>query len=248
VLDPAYRPLSAPGSASTIAFYALERDPDTPMATVAATYLSGGLGRGLYRASIDFDCVGEWGAEVSVELPDGSSASERLRFEVHAADGTATIGTAAPRSDSPTAMTLEEARLLSSDPHPYPAAYDTTVAEAVASGRPSLIFFATPAFCQSGFCGPTVELVKSFAREHEDDLDLVIVEPYRLHMTDNGLQPLLDGEGHLQLVAAAVAYGIPVEPYLFVVDAGGDVFAKFEAIVGGEELRAAIEDVLAEAA
>ena len=46
-------------------------------------------------------------------------------------------------------------------------------------------------------------------------------------------------------MAAALDYGIPVEPYLFVVDAAGDVFAKFEGIVGGDELRAAIEDVLA---
>ena len=92
-----------------------------------------------------------------------------------------------------------------------------------------------------------MELVKSVAREHEDDLDLVTVEPYRIQMTDNGLQPLLDGEGRLQLVTAAVEYGIPMEPYLFVVDDGGDVFAKFEGIVGGDELRAAIEDVLAAA-
>lgn len=63
-----------------------------------------------------------------------------------------------------------------------------------------------------------------------------------------GLVHELDGEGHLQLVGAAVEYGIPVGPYLVVVDAGGDVFAKNEAIMGGDELRAAIEDILAEAA
>ncbi len=42
-------------------------------------------------------------------------------------------------------------------------------------------------------------------------------------------------------------YGIPVEPYLFLVDASGDVFAKFEGVVGADELRASIEDVLAAA-
>ena len=36
-----------------------------------------------------------------------------------------------------------------------------------------------------------------------------------------------------------------MEPYLFLVDAEGNVFAKFEGIVGGDELRAAVEDVLA---
>jgi len=38
-----------------------------------------------------------------------------------------------------------------------------------------------------------------------------------------------------------------VEPYLFVVDAAGDVFAKFEGVVGEDELRASIEDALAHA-
>ena len=55
----------------------------------------------------------------------------------------------------------------------------------------------------------------------------------------DGLRPRLDADGHLQPVPAALDYGIPVEPYLFVVDAQGDVFAKFEGIVGGDELRAA---------
>jgi hypothetical protein len=90
-----------------------------------------------------------------------------------------------------------------------------------------------------------VELVKSVAKEHEGALEFVNVEPYELHMTENGLQPRLDDEGRLQPVQAALDYGIPVEPYLFLVDADGNVFARFEGIVGGEELRAAVEDVLA---
>ena len=71
--------------------------------------------------------------------------------------------------------------------------------------------------------------------------------PYELHVTENGLQPRLSPEGRLQPVQAVMDYGIPVEPYLFVVDAEGDVFAKYEGVVGADELRAAIEDVLAQA-
>jgi hypothetical protein len=245
VLDPSYRQLAAPDVASTIDFYAIERDPETAAASVEASYLSSGLGRGLYRATVDLDCVGEWGAEISVELADGSTVSDRLRFEVHPSGSTPAIGAAAPRSDSLTAFTTKDAALISTDLHPEPTAYDKTVAETVTSGRPSLVFFATPAFCQTGFCGPTVELVKSVARDHEGAVEFVNVEPYQLHMTENGLQPILGEDGQLQPVQAALDYGIPVEPYLFVVDADGDVFAKFEGIVGGDELRAAIEDVLA---
>jgi hypothetical protein len=245
VLDPAYRQLAAPDVASTVEFYAIERDPNTPTDRVEAAYLPAGLGRGLYRAATEFDCVGEWGAEVTVELADGSEASERLRFFVHALGSTPAIGEPVPLSDSLTAATPEDIARISTDPHPYPAAYDATVAEAVTSGRPSLVFFATPAFCQTGYCGPTVELVKSVARDYEGAVEFVNVEPYELHLTENGLQPLLDDAGQLQPVQAALDYGIPVEPYLFLIDAEGRAFAKYEGIVGADELRAAIEDVLA---
>jgi hypothetical protein len=247
VLDPTFRQLAAPDAASRVEFFDLERDPDTPVASRDATYLASGIGRGLYRTVMDFGSPGEWGAEISFEQADGSIVRQRVRFEVHPEGSTPAIGTQAPRSDSPTGQTLDDVRRISTDPHPYLDAYDSTIAEAVTSGRPALVFFATPGFCQSGYCGPTVELVKSVAREYEDRVEFVSVEPYRLEPTANGLQPVLDVDGRLQPVAAAAEYGIPVEPYLFVVDAAGDVFARFEGIVGGDELRAALEDALAEA-
>lgn len=243
-VDASYAQLAAPDIASSIDFYALDRDPDTPASSTQATYLSSGEDRGLYRATVDFDCVGEWGAEVGLTLADGSTSRERMRFGVHPEDGTLAVGDEAPHSTSLTAQTDEEARGISTDDDPYPPAYDKTVAETVSSGQPALVFFATPAFCQTGFCGPTVDLVKSVAVDYEGRLEFVNVEPYELHMTENGLRPLLDADGRLQPVEAALEYGIPVEPYLFVVDAEGDVFARFEGVVGGEELRAVIEDVL----
>ena len=245
--DAGLEPLGSPEVEAAIDFYALERDPDDPVASIDAAYLDTGLGHGLYRAAVDFDCVGEWGAEVSATFADGRTASQRMRFEVHPEGPTPAIGEAAPRSDSPTAASTEELRLISTDAEPYPAAYEQTVGEVVSSGRPSLVFFATPAFCQTGFCGPTVVLVTSVATDYADDIGFVMVEPYELHMTDNGLQPLLDDDGFLQPVQAAIDYGIPVEPYLFLIDAQGDVFARFEGVVGADELRAAIEDVLADA-
>lgn len=244
VLDDSYAQIAAEDVASRVDFYALERDPQTPHAQVGATYLAAGEGRGLYRAQVDFDCLGEWGAEVFVQAADGSWDSERLRFGVYPAGPTPAIGALAPRSDSPTATTAAEAALISTDADPYLPAYEQTVAQAVTSGQPALVFFATPAFCQTGFCGPTMELVKSVARDYVGRVAFVNVEPYQLRATENGLQPALSEEGQLQPVAAALEWGIPVEPYLFLVGADGRIFAKFEGIVGEDELRAAIEDAL----
>lgn len=248
VTDADYQIIASPEIPTAVSFYAIERDPESPAFEVEGAYLDTQLGRGLYRASAEFDCAGEWGAEVSVRYPDGHSASERIRFQVHESGTTPAIGDPAPRSDSATATSIEEIGRISTDPDPYPGAYERTVGEVVTAGQPSLVFFATPAFCQTGFCGPTVELVKSVALDYEDRVGFVQVEPYKLHVTENGLQPELDENGRLQRVEAVVDYGIPIEPYLFLVDAEGDVFAKFEGVVGADELRAAIEDALAEAA
>ena len=89
-----------------------------------------------------------------------------------------------------------------------------------------------------------MELVKAVAREYVGEVEFVNVEPYELQSTANGLQPRLTEDGQLQPVPAALVWGIPVEPYLFLLDAEGRVFAKFEGVVGGDELRAAVEDVL----
>jgi hypothetical protein len=248
ITDGNYRVVTSPDVDSTVDFYALERDATVPATTVEAVYLDTLLGRGLYRTTVDFDCAGEWGAEVTANLQDGSTASERIRFLVHPQGTTPAIGAPAPRSDSLTASTVSELQLISTDPNPFPGAFERTVGEVVSAGQPSLVFFATPAFCQTGYCGPTVNLVKSVAIDYEDDIGFVSVEPYELHVTENGLQPRLDEDGQLVPVQAVLDYGIPIEPYLFLVDAEGDVFAKYEGVVGTDELRAAIEDALAEAA
>ncbi len=247
VTDAEYRILASPDVPTSVAVYALERDPQTPVATVQGTFLETPLQRGMYRATVDLDCAGEWGLEVTAGLPDGSTATERMRFQVHASGTTPAVGQPAPRSESPTADTLDELRLISTDADPYPGAYDRTVAEVVTAGQPSLVFFATPSFCQTGYCGPTVSLVKSVALDYRDQVGFVNVEPYELHMTENGLQPRLDSEGDLIPVQAVLDYGIPVEPYLFLVGADGNVFAKYEGVVGEDELRGAIEDALAQA-
>jgi hypothetical protein len=243
--DAEYRILASPEVVTRVSFYALERDPETPVATLEGTFLDTLTGRGLYRVALDFDCAGEWGMELEATLADGSTASERLRFRVHPDGPTVGVGEPAPRSESLTASSVEELRQVTTDPNPYPGAYERTVGEVVASGHPSLVLFATPAFCQTGTCGPTVDMVKAVALDYADRVGFVNVEPYKLHMTENGLQPELDAEGRLQPVQAVLDYGIPVEPYLFVVDAAGDVFMRFEGVVGEDELRAAVEDVLA---
>jgi hypothetical protein len=234
--------IASPDVPVTASFYDLAADPSTPVDTTEAAFLDPGTGRGLYVASTTFRCAGDWGLLVTAGLPSGETTS-RVIFSVLPMGSTPPIGAEAPRSDSPTAQTPDEIAAISTDDDPDPDFYRMTIAEAVTSGRPSAILFATPLFCQTATCGPTLDLVKSIARDYKDRMAFVNVEPYRLRMTDTGLQPEFDADGHLQPVESVVEWGLPTEPWLFVVDADGRIAASFEGIMGDEELRAAFAGV-----
>ena len=180
---------------------------------------------GLYRVTFDFDLSGTWLVQVT---PSGGEPMEAFPVTVYAEHPVPAVGEAAPLSETPTGaeFPLDE---ISTDPDPDPRFYDSSVAEAVTSGRPSVIVFATPAFCQTAVCGPTLDIVKSVADEHPD-ANFVHVEVYTN----------LDDASNLQLVPAVLEWGLPTEPWVFVVDSAGLVVARFEGVVTPEEISAAL--------
>ena len=142
------------------------------------------------------------------------------------------VGEEAPRSES---RTLGDAALedLTSDPTPEESFYEMTVAEAVESG-PSVLIFATPAWCTSQSCGPMLDQVQEVADDYQD-LNYVHVEVYEnIHVTDRA---------DLVLVPTVEEWGLPSEPWLYVTDDEGTVTAAFEGAVSDAELRAALETV-----
>ena len=66
------------------------------------------------------------------------------------------------------------------------------------------------------------------------------VEPYQLTWTNGRLQPVL-ANGDFVTVEATNVYGIPTEPWIFVIGASGKIVASFEAVVAPDELAAAIK-------
>ena len=86
---------------------------------------------------------------------------------------------------------------ISTDTNPDPAFYQTSVADALAAHKPFVLVFATPKFCQTKTCGPTLDKVKAVAAKHPD-VTFINVEPYLLEDVDGQLQPVLDAKGNLQ--------------------------------------------------
>jgi hypothetical protein len=63
-----------------------------------------------------------------------------------------------------------------------------TVAEAIQSKKPTVVTFATPAFCQTRFCGPVVdEVVLPLAKDYAGRANFIHIEPYNLAEARQGL-------------------------------------------------------------
>jgi hypothetical protein len=241
LVDRENRPIASPDRAVTLKFYDLAADAVSPTETVAADFVWAIEGeRGFYVAPATFDRAGEWGVEVNVSQSGAAPEAARVRFEVQQKGTTVAVGEQAPSVATPTLADVGgDPAKLSTDPKPDPDLYRTSLAAALAAHEPFVLVFATPAFCQSRVCGPTLETVKR-VKAGETGVTFINVEPYTLEWKSGSLQPVLDANGQLSPVPAVNAYGLLVEPWIFVVDRDGVVRASFEAVVSEKELKAAI--------
>jgi hypothetical protein len=180
---------------------------------------------GLYKANFDFDVPGIW--VVSVQ-PDGGTALSDFPIQVQEFPQTVAVGSPAPQSDS---VTIDDAPLeeITSHTHPDPALYQMSIAEAVTSGQPSVIVFATPKFCQTAICGPTLDNILAI-KPSFPGVNFLHVEVFTN----------LDDPQNIQTVPAVDEWGIPTEPWVFVVDATGVVVARFEGVVDAAEIASAL--------
>jgi hypothetical protein len=195
---------------------------------------------GVYLTHADFPVAGAWTAVFSTAAPGSPEESIPFSFDVLAKASAVQVGAKAPSVKTPTLGDVGgSANRISSDPSPMASFYETSVAEALAAHKPFVLVFATPKFCKSATCGPTLDKVKTVAAAHPG-VTFINVEPYKLTLTDGQLQPDLSSTGQLQTVPATDAYGLLSEPYVFVVGGDGIVKASFELIFTPEEIDAAL--------
>jgi hypothetical protein len=222
-------PAGSPDVNMRIRFFDLERSEEEPVLQedmrwvwIVRPYV------GLYAGSVSFDRPGEWGAEVIVR-GDRIEETVRASFEVRAEPSTPAVGERVPASATPTAQDARAIARISTDTHPNPRFYESSIAEAMAAREPFVVAFATPKFCRSATCGPMLDNVKKAARSWAR-VTFIHVEPYELPADP----------ANLEAVPSALEWGLPSEPWVFVVDASGRLRAKFEGAMTPAELDAAL--------
>jgi hypothetical protein len=183
--------------------------------------------RGLYAAAFTFDAPGVWSLRV---LPNDLPRTPASPFQVLESPSVPEVGEPAVASKTRTSVDYELAE-ITTDPDPDPSFYQLSLDEALGNGKPTVVIFATPAFCQSAACGPMLDVTKAVAPSHPG-VNFIHVEVY-----EN-----LDAQSFEELrpVAAVTEWGFISEPWAYVIDAAGIVTARFEGTYTAEELEAAL--------
>ena len=212
-----------------------------PIQTLAPEFRAWpGATGGVYIANLEFDRPGEWGLQASANAADGANLLAGARLDVAEKSATPAIGAPAPRSRTKTAAD-DAANLaeITSDTSPDADLYRKTVADALDEGRPLVVVFATPAYCRTATCGPQLDALKTVKSRHAERANFIHVEVY-----DNPAEIRQSGITAARPAPAVAEWGLPSEPWTFVIDADGAIAAKFEGFADADELSAAIGEVL----
>lgn len=124
------------------------------------------------------------------------------------------VGEALPPFDTPTFNNERGVTPVCTRTEPCPF-HEITLNDAVTSGRPTVLLIATPEFCQTDVCGPSVEFVIS-AAEGRDDVNFVHAEVYA--------DPRNPDQGSFPLLAPLLeAWELQFEPSIFAADETGTI-------------------------
>ena len=221
-------------------FLLKDSGPDGPRQIAPAAFQVWPEGAGgVYIASLTFDETGEWGLGFRLSFPDGSETQAGTRVQVKSESATPALGSAAPRSQNKTSRDVDDLDELTTDTEPDPDLYAKTIAEALDEGIPLVVSFATPAYCKTATCGPQLDTLKQLKATHSERINFLHVEVY-----DNPPEIRESGISGAKLSPILAEWGLPTEPWTFVIDADGIVRAKYEGFVSSVELEEAITSTL----
>jgi len=191
-------------------------------------------GAGTYVAYLDLTPAGNWGLEITATRPNGARLSQRLAFNVIAAPVVPGVGQLAPASHSPTIHDVADPATIDSG-RPPDDMHQLSIAQALQQHKPTLVVFASPAFCTSRVCGPEVHVIQGLEPAYRNRLTFIHVEIYRDFVPDPSKR---------QLAPTVVDWRLQTEPWIFLIDANGIIQTRFEGPTGSDEVKAAIDQLL----
>jgi len=229
---------NSPVSDARVRVRVYRASPADPLANEAdAPFKGEGLqGSGAYVAYLMFGATGSWTAEVSAQRGAGPAGTTRLPVNVQASGTVPAAGQPAPRSNNPTRRDVPDVSYIDSGVPPDDM-HELSIADAIAQHRPTLVVFATPAFCTSRMCGPEVHAVQQIEPDYRDRVVFIHAEIYQDFKSD---------PSKMSLTPTVLEWHLRTEPWVFLIDANGIVRYAFEGPTASDELRTAVDAMLAQ--
>ena len=190
--------------------------------------------RGMYTADLEFDRAGHWGLEISLLDENARTLKASLRFNVAESTVAPSAGSPAVRSLNKTLADGSTLSDLTTGSLQDPDLYRITIAEAVDSGRPTVVVMASPAFCTNAVCGPQVDVLKELKDKYAGQANFIHVD---LYDNPTGIQGDLS---QAVISPTVIEWNLPSTEWSFVIDSEGIVAARFESFATFEELEEAL--------
>jgi hypothetical protein len=245
VSDPDNVELAKPDVVATFAFRSTDDPALAPVQVPGMFIWVVRGGKAAYVAEMTLPRAGGYAGTITLDGPGGRIGTGDFTMVAQEQGPTPPIGSRAPSVRTPIAADVSgNLQLISSDVFPDPRFYEHSVDELLAAHKPFVLTIYSPAFCPTTACGPLLRYMKEMVSEFPS-MTFVHVEPYVMRDLGGRIQPVYEGN-HFAWAPWSTAYGIPVEPYVFVVDAEGTIIASFELLAGPDETRAAIRTATGE--
>jgi hypothetical protein len=186
--------------------------------------------KGFYVAEVNLPQAGTWQGVAMVDVASQRAAGQgsiKVSRQVLAPVGSRARSGASPVATSAGAI----AGICTRDP--VCPMHAVSLDQALQSGKPTVVSFATPLLCASRMCGPVVD---------EQLLVFQEVGPTRANFVHVEIYPRRDTSRPAPLYTA---WGLRSEPWVFVIDSGGVIRARLgEGPTVAAEIRSALRPLL----
>ena len=181
---------------------------------------------------VDFDKGGSWLALAMIKTPGGKLEASRVPSPtIGQYPKVPKVGERPPKIDTLTAADVGNDLEKIDTRVPPDQMHKVDFAE-VLGKKPIVLVFATPALCQSRVCGPVVDVAQQVADEYEPKADFIHQEVYVDNEINKGIRPQLK------------AFGLPTEPWTYLIDKEGVIKDRLSGAYGVAELEEAMKTIV----